>query len=140
MVGEGALMHDMRLLAEAEGIRDRILFTGYTERVGFWLSKLDTLMLLSRYEGLPNALIEAQASGIPVVATPVGGSAECFIDGKTGRLLPFLETVDHNTTADTVLELLQLAAADRNMADCARSYAHSRFSIAQSIRSFLSVL
>lgn len=55
---------------------------------------MDVFILFSRYEGLPNVLIEAQMVGVPVISTPAGGSAECFIEGVSGFILDDAQTVN----------------------------------------------
>jgi glycosyltransferase involved in cell wall biosynthesis len=84
IVGDGPLRVQVMRRAEAQSVLDRFLFVGRSDRVGYWLSKMDTFMLLSEFEGLPNALIEAQLAGIPVVTTPAGGAVEALINGVTG--------------------------------------------------------
>ena len=63
MVGGGPLLEPVKEFAQRLGLDGRMLFTGISRRVGFWLSHFDAFMLLSRFEGLPNVLIEAQFSG-----------------------------------------------------------------------------
>ena len=87
LVGDGTLLSAAQSYAEELGIAHRCLFVGKSRNVGYWLSKMDTLGLTSRLEGLPNVLIEAQLSGIPVISTPAGGAAEAFIPNQTGFLL-----------------------------------------------------
>lgn len=94
LVGGGRLLPNAEQLAEELGISDRILFVGRSTRVGFWMTKMDVLVLLSRYEGLPNVLLEAQYMGVRVVTTPAGGAAECLIDGTTGFVLECAEKPD----------------------------------------------
>ncbi len=87
LVGDGTLLSAAQSYAEELGIAHRCLFVGKSRNVGYWLSKMDALGLTSRLEGLPNVLIEAQLSGIPVISTPAGGAAEAFIPNQTGFLL-----------------------------------------------------
>ena len=87
IVGEGPFRPRMERRAEALGIKDRCLFVGRSTSVGYWLSKMDALMLLSEFEGLPNALIEAQLAGVPVVTSAAGGAPETLIPGKTGLVV-----------------------------------------------------
>src|SRR4029078_8223636 len=96
LVGDGRLLPKAQELAEELGIANRILFTGRSTRLGFWMSKMDVFVLLSRYEGLPNVLIEAQYMGVRVVTTPAGGAAECLIDGVTGHVLGCAEQPDYD--------------------------------------------
>jgi glycosyltransferase involved in cell wall biosynthesis len=95
LVGGGRLLDNAIELADEYGIRDRLLFVGRSTRVGFWMARMDALVLLSRYEGLPNVLIEAQYMGVRVVTTPAGGAAECVIDGTTGHVLGCAERPDY---------------------------------------------
>jgi glycosyltransferase involved in cell wall biosynthesis len=71
------------LEAAAEG---RVLFTGWREDVPELLASFDVYALPSHFEGLCYAVIEAQAAGVPVVATPVGGVRENVVEGETGLL------------------------------------------------------
>ncbi|MBV8191388.1 MAG: glycosyltransferase [Alphaproteobacteria bacterium] len=84
IVGDGPLRARAEKRAEALGIANRCLFAGRSARIGYWLSKMDALMLLSAHEGLPNALIEAQLSGVPVITSPAGGAPEALLPGTTG--------------------------------------------------------
>jgi glycosyltransferase involved in cell wall biosynthesis len=105
LVGDGRLLPKAQELAEELGIANRILFTGRSTRVGFWMSKMDVFVLLSRYEGLPNVLIEAQYMGVRVVTTPAGGAAECLIDGVTGHVLDCAENPDFDMMIEKVHDL-----------------------------------
>lgn len=91
LVGGGRLLEGAQELAQELGIADRILFTDRSHKVPYWMSKMDVLLLLSRYEGLPNVLIEAQYMGVRVVTTPAGGAPECLIEGTTGHVLECCE-------------------------------------------------
>jgi len=64
------------------------LLAGAQDNVPDWLQALDLLCLPSLAEGISNAILEAMASGLPVVATDVGGNAELVEDGRTGCLVP----------------------------------------------------
>ncbi len=92
LVGSGALLDQARKRADDLGIADRILFVGHSRSVGYWLSKMDAVALLSEHEGLPNVLIEAQLAGLPVISTPAGGATETFIPAITGMVLDSAET------------------------------------------------
>jgi glycosyltransferase involved in cell wall biosynthesis len=105
LVGGGRLLEHAVKLAEDYGIEDRILFVGRSTHVGYWMTKMDVLVLLSRYEGLPNVLIEAQYMGVQVVTTPAGGAPECLIDGVSGHVLDCAEKPDYQMMIARVHDL-----------------------------------
>ena len=87
LAGYGALADDIARKVEELGITDRVILPGPIVDVGSIYALMDVFLMTSRFEGVPNVLIEAQASGVPVVAPAVGGTAEAFCNGKTGLLV-----------------------------------------------------
>src|SRR6185295_16245076 len=71
-------------MADELGIAGRIHFVGWQNDVAPILRATDVLALPSLDEGLPLAILEAMSTGVPVVATPVGGVAEAVVDDETG--------------------------------------------------------
>ena len=71
-------------------------------------------------------MIEAQAAGVPVVATPVGGIKETVVDGETGRLVPL---GDVEALAEAIVVLLDDAEAAGRMAEAARTRVLERYSV-----------
>jgi len=139
LVGDGRLLPNAQELAEELGIADRILFTGRSTRVGFWMSKMDALVLLSRYEGLPNVLIEAQYMGVRVVTTPAGGAAECLIDGVTGHVLECAENPDFDNMVEKARDLAS-QSWDRTLfvdGGIGRTFLDSHFSVPHMLAQFV---
>jgi glycosyltransferase involved in cell wall biosynthesis len=98
IAGDGPLLAELEAEAAALSVAERIHFVGRLEDVSGLLARTDALIFTSRSEGVPYALLEALAAGLPVVAPPVGG---------------FLEVLRHEESA--------LIAADRSpeaIADC----------------------
>lgn len=86
IVGQGPLETEIRRLHGQLGLGERCLILGYREDVSRILALSDFFVLASRFEGLPIALIEAMACGLPVVATRAGGIPEAVTHGREGLL------------------------------------------------------
>lgn len=124
IVGDGRLMENARELAGRLKLADRLLFVGSSKAVGFWYDKMDVKVLMSRFEGLPNVLIEAQYLGCPVVSTPAGGAAECFDAGLTGHVLDCAEDPCMDQACDRIREFVDHRREDpERIANAARSFA-----------------
>jgi sugar transferase (PEP-CTERM/EpsH1 system associated) len=88
LVGDGPLLGEVRrVLSEADAHRHAWL-VGKRDDVASVLRSFDVFALSSRVEGISNTILEAMASGLPVVATGVGGNAELVDNGITGTLVP----------------------------------------------------
>ena len=88
LVGDGALRTALETQAAALGIGHAVRFLGDRSDVRELLQGFDIFALSSLSEGYSMALLEASASGLPIVATDVGGNREIVIDGRNGRLVP----------------------------------------------------
>ena len=88
LVGDGPARADLEARAARLGIADRVTFLGERSDVRETLAALDVFVLPSRTEGMSNALLEAQATSLPVVATAVGGNPEVVAADATGLLVP----------------------------------------------------
>lgn len=87
IVGTGPMDRELRAHARSLGIADSVIFAGLRQDVTEILPAFDVFVLSSRHEGLPLALVEAMAAGVPVVATEVGGIPEIVTDGVEGVLV-----------------------------------------------------
>jgi len=88
LVGDGSKRPVLEHLAQELRIADRVRFTGRRSDVVRLLGAMDAFAMTSRREGLNNAILEAMAGGLPVIATAVGGTPELIEDGVHGRLVP----------------------------------------------------
>lgn len=93
LIGSGREEGRLRDLVAREGIAEDVLFLGTRRDLPDLFRAMDAFALSSLWEGLPLALLSAMASGIPVVATPVGGIPEVIKDGENGFLVPPADAV-----------------------------------------------
>ena len=87
VAGEGSERPALEAEIQRLGLHDRVLLPGFVDDMPAFLRELDAFVLSSRFEGLPWALLEAAASGLPAVATRVGGVPDLVQDGVTGLLI-----------------------------------------------------
>lgn len=117
---------DMRREADRLGVGDRLIFTGATHDVPDYLRASDLFVLPSRREGLPVALLEAMACGLPCVASRLPGSTEAIIDsGQNGVLTP---GGDVPAMAEAIAALLADPARSARLGAAARATITQRFS------------
>jgi len=119
MVGKGPLQKEIENLARSLGLLERLTFTGPlpSESVAHWMQAADFLCMTSRNEGLPNVVLEAQACGLPVIATDVGGIHEVVNEPNKGTLVPLgdlnawigaaLEQIQHPSDREMILKIGQ---------------------------------
>lgn len=88
MVGDGNLLAPLQSLNQELGIQERVVFWGAKANVADYLAAADTAIFSSISEGLPIALLEAMAAGLPVVTTDVGGLSEVVRESGCGMLVP----------------------------------------------------
>ena len=125
LVGDGESRAELEARAERLGIAHNVLFTGARDDVPDVLASFDVFAFPSLFEGLCLAVIEAQAAGVPVVATPVGGIRETVVDGETGLLVP---TRDPQALAAAILRLLDDRELSARLAAEAQRRVRDRFS------------
>ena len=131
VVGEGRLRPSLEAEAARLGIAARVRFTGVRHDVPALLGAVDVLALTSLYEGLPNVVIEAMATGAVAVATDVGGARELIVSGETGVVVPVGRA---DLIAREITTLLGDAAGTRRMACAARTRIEERFTTEAMVR------
>ncbi len=119
------LAHLLRL-AERVGVRDRLILVGPHENVARFYQAMDVFVLPSHTEGLPLTVLEAMASGKPVVATDVGGIREVVCTGETGVVVP---ARDAKRLAEATLTVLKTPVLAKAMGKAGRKRIEAAFTI-----------
>jgi L-malate glycosyltransferase len=132
-IGDGPDRHALEQLAVELGIGERVRFHGETPDPEALLRQADALVLASTHEGMPNAVLEGMALGLPVVATRVGGVPEAVDHGVNGFLVP--HSCPHELAAALKL-LAGNAELRRRMGRNALAVAQQRFSDEAMVHSY----
>ena len=127
IVGDGKMMREVKKVILKKKLSDKIFTIGAVEDVAAWLKNIDIFLFTSSSEGLPNSIIEAQAFGVPVVSSNVGGVSEIIINGKTGWL------IDSEKPLAYVSKIMQTIKNSENIffKENAIKYSHRKFSSKQ---------
>ena len=128
VVGDGPSRESVEDMVRREGVSGRVHLLGQRDDIPNLLSASDVFVLCSKKEGLPISVIEAMLSGLPVVATRVGGLPELVEDGHTGFLVP---PGDPEAVARAIRSLAEDQALRSNMGRRAREKALREFSMSR---------
>jgi glycosyltransferase involved in cell wall biosynthesis len=127
IAGVGQLEAEIRAEIRRLGVEDSVRLLGLRSDVPALMQAADGFLMTSRWEGLPMVLLEAGASGLPVVATDVGGSRDAVLDGVSGYVTPL---GDPASSAGAIGRVMSLAAADRRaMGEAGREHVRRSFDI-----------
>ncbi|MBQ2928283.1 MAG: glycosyltransferase [Oscillospiraceae bacterium] len=103
LLGDGELREEMENLARELGISEQVHFLGSQSDVHPYLHEADIFLLPSKYEGMPMTILEAMGTGLPIVASAVGGVPDMLTDRQSG----ILTTCDPEQVSRAVLELME---------------------------------
>jgi glycosyltransferase involved in cell wall biosynthesis len=127
-VGDGELRQELERQIAAHGLAQRVHLLGTRQDVPELLAAADLFVLPSLWEGLSMALVEAMASGLPIVATEVSGTRQVLTDGETGLLVP---PGDYEALARAIAAMLSDPARAAAMGAAARRHIETNFGARQ---------
>jgi sugar transferase (PEP-CTERM/EpsH1 system associated) len=136
LVGDGALRADVRQVLERAGVADRVWFAGERDDVPDIMRGLDCFVLPSLAEGVSNTILEAMATGLPVIATRVGGNSELIESGMTGTLVA---PANSDALARAMLGYFHDRGAARRHAKAAYRVVEARFSLTRMVSDYVHV-
>jgi glycosyltransferase involved in cell wall biosynthesis len=134
IAGRGDEESNLRALAAELGVAERLHLLGLRDDVDAILAAADVFVQPSRSEGLPLAVLEAMAHGLPVVATAVGGIPEAIEDQKSGLLVP---QGDSAAMARALRQILESPKRAESLSRCARARAETEFSVETMVKSYV---
>jgi len=126
IVGDGPLRAALENAVPSSGLEGRVRLLGARGDVAEILRAMDVFVLPSLAEGVSNTLLEAMATGLPVIATRVGGNVELVEDGATGILC---EPADHRSLAGHIVRYAEDGAMRLQHGQAARLRAEREFSL-----------
>lgn len=136
LIGDGSLRESANALLSEAGLQDKAWLPGSREDVPDLLRAMDVFVLPSVNEGISNTIIEAMASGVPVVATQVGGNPELVVDGVTGTLVP---AQDPEAMAQALRAYVVSAELRATQGKAGRSRVSTTFSLDSMIAGYLAI-
>jgi len=136
IVGDGPLLPKLRRLVDSLGIARFTWLPGAVSNVPDVLRVFDVFVLSSLAEGISNTILEAMSTGLPVVATAVGGSMELIDEGQSGR---FFEPGDVRSLAALLAEYGTNPSLRRDHGRSARRLAVDRFGLAVMVARYQAV-
>lgn len=125
IAGEGPERGDLQGQIARAGLQARITLPGWTDRVAGFLSAADIFVLPSFQEDFPLAVLDAMASGIPIVASAIDGPKDFLMDGKTALLVP---PNDSRALADALARLINDDSLRETLGRAARAGAERQYS------------
>ncbi|WP_162562487.1 glycosyltransferase family 4 protein [Salinigranum rubrum] len=119
IVGTGPMENTLKARTEELGIQESVRFVGYVQSVAEAMRSADVFCRPSLSEGMPLTVLEAMASGLPAVVTPVAGVPEIVTHGETGVLVPPKNPAE---LSEAIVDLLSDDGSRKRIAESAREY------------------
>ncbi len=127
IVGDGPDFNELQDYCQQAGIEDRVELAGAKDDVPNWLAKMHVFVLPSLAEGIAITILEAMASGLPVIATDVGGNPE-LVNDKTGQLVP---SEQPQAIVDSILSYIKYPQMISEQGEAGCRFVGQQFSLKQ---------
>jgi glycosyltransferase involved in cell wall biosynthesis len=133
IVGDGPRRSELEGLVRARGLERTVVFLGHREDIPALLGAADVFVLPSKSEAFPNGAIEAMASGLPVIASAVGGLLDLIEPDRTGLLVP---AGDAEALAAALRRLFSDPVLAGRLGEAAQAQVRQRYSFERMVASF----
>jgi glycosyltransferase involved in cell wall biosynthesis len=133
IAGEGPCRGRIENAVRELGLGDRVRVLGERQDIPAILNALDLFVLASVGEGMSNAVLEAMATGLPVLATRVGGNSELVVDEVTGILVP---RESHEAVVGAMRRYLDDPDLMRTHGRAGRMRVEAEFTLATTLRAY----
>ncbi|WDD99484.1 glycosyltransferase [Thalassomonas actiniarum] len=133
LFGEGDTFDDLTQQVKSLKLEDDVFLKGYCGNVKDYLPAFDLMALPSVTEGLSNALLESAASGLPLIATDVGGNPEVVQNGVNGELVP---AEDPEALARALMNYLPSSPGYTEAARASRALVEQQFSLRNMLQTY----
>jgi len=133
LVGDGPHRTELGREIDRLGLRSSVRLLGYSDQIPEVLNCMDLYIQSSFYEGFSNAILEAMACGLPILATNVGGTTDLFSEGKQGF---FFKPKDDESLAHLINRLYRHTLVRRRMGVDARQHVIRNFSLREMVSGY----
>ena len=125
-IGDGPIRNKLEEMVYKNGLQERIIFLGHCDNIAEVTSALDIAVLASHFEGMGRVILEAMATGLPVVATRVGGIPDLVVDQETGFLV---EPHNPEQLAQNIIHLASDPKLRKHMGNAGKKSVDERFNV-----------
>jgi len=133
ILGEGPMHAELQARIDAHGIGTSVGLLGEQDEITAWLSAFDAFVLPSLWEGIPNALLEAMALGLPVIASNVDGVPETVVHDLSGLLV---KPGDAKALVVSINDMIEDPSLRERLGREARTVVNENFKLADMIRRY----
>jgi len=136
VIGDGEFRNELDQLIQSSNCSDRIYILGWRSDVPKLLKGLDVMVLPSRWEGMPLAILEAMSTGVPVVASNIPGNRDLISDRLDGSLF---SSDDHKELAKILIDLIDQPAKRSRFSTMSLTKIHTKYTLHARIEKIIAI-
>ena len=133
---DNGTLKELKDLVNTKGLENKIKFLGFREDIPEILLAMDGYICASHTEGFSNAILEAMASGLPIIATNVGGNSEIIKHKKNGLLI---KSKDQNAITSTMIKIMKDSTLSQKISEDAKKTVNEKYNTEKMVKSYIDV-